>query len=119
MNEVVQTRLEDLRLLCARCRVGRLHIFGSAVRDDFDAGTSDLDFLVELLPMSPVEHARSFFSLLESLEKLFGRRVDLLERTAIENPYLLRSIEESRQLLYDRDQEPVGPADTTNTVTSS
>jgi hypothetical protein len=52
--------------------------------------------------MSPVEHARSFFGLLGSLEQLFGCRVDLLEPKAIENPYLLRSIEESRQTLYER-----------------
>lgn len=101
MNEIVQTKLEDLRLLCERYRVGRLYLFGSAVRGDFDPDTSDLDFLVELQPMSPVEHARSFLGLLESLEQLFGRRIDLLELKPIENPYLRRSIEESRTVLYE------------------
>lgn len=101
MNEVVQDRLEDLRLLCERHQVERLHLFGSAVRGDFDPSTSDLDFLVEFWPMNPVERARSFFGLLGDLEQLFGRRVDLLEPAAIENPYLLESIEESRQTLYE------------------
>jgi uncharacterized protein len=101
MNEIVQARLEDLRLLCERYNVERLHLFGSAAQDDFDPNTSDLDFLVEFQPMPHVEHARSFFGLLESLEKLFGRRVDLLEPGPIVNPYLKRSIEESRRILYE------------------
>lgn len=101
MNDIVQNRLEDLRLLCERYKVERLHLFGSAARGDFDPDTSDLDFLVEFRPMSPTEHARAFFGLLESLEQLFGRHVDLLELKPIENPYLLRSIGESRQILYE------------------
>lgn len=101
MNEIVQTRLKDLRLLCAQYRVERLHLFGSAARGDFDPDTSDLDFLVEFQPMPPLEHARSFFGFLESLEQLFGRRVDLLESGPIVNPYLRRSIEESRRVLYE------------------
>lgn len=101
MNEIVQTRLEDLRHLCGQYRVERLHLFGSAARGDFDPDTSDLDLLVEFQLMPPVEHARFFLGLLESLEKLFGRRVDLLEPGSIENPYLRRSIEESRQVIFE------------------
>jgi uncharacterized protein len=50
--------------------------------------------------MSPREHADSFFGLLEDLESLFGRRIDLLEPEPIENPYLRASIESSRRVLY-------------------
>lgn len=101
MNSLIEEKLEALRELCTRYRVERLDIFGSAARDDFDPESSDLDFLVEFEPMPPVDHAESFFGLLEDLQRLFGRPVDLLEREPIENPYLWQSIERSRKVLYE------------------
>ncbi len=85
---------------CVRHGVRRLSLFGSGA-----AGTltpeSDLDFLVEFREMTPSDHADAYFGLLADLEVLFQRRIDLLERMAIENPYLLRGIESSRQLVYE------------------
>ena len=101
MHPIVKDKLEALKDLCLKHRVERLDVFGSAARDDFDPESSDLDFLVEFESMSPVDHADSFFGLLEDLERLFGRRIDLLESEPIENPYLRRSIETSRKVLYE------------------
>jgi predicted nucleotidyltransferase len=78
-----------------------LVLFGSSARDDFDAEASDLDFLVEFEPMAPTEHADSYFGLLEDLEVLFERRIDLLEPEPIDNPYFWQSIERSRKVLYE------------------
>ena len=101
MHPMLQEKLQTLRELCVRHRVERLDLFGSAARGDFDPRTSDLDFLVAFEPMSPVEHADSFFGLLEDLRHLFGRHVDLLEAEPIENPYLWSSIVRSRMALYE------------------
>ncbi len=101
MYPIVQQKLQALRDLCVKHRVERLDLFGSAARDDFDAETSDLDFLVEFVPMPPTEHADSFFGLLADLEGLFDRSIDLLEREPIENPYLWQSIVRSRRALYE------------------
>ena len=101
MHPTIQEKLQAIRELCVQYRVERLDLFGSAARDDFDPQTSDLDFLVEFEPMSPVEHADSFFGLLEDLRSLFGRHVDLLEAEPIENPYLWSSIARSRKALYE------------------
>jgi predicted nucleotidyltransferase len=101
MNRVIQDKIEALRKLCLKHRVERLDLFGSAARDDFDPETSDLDFLVTFEPMPPVEHADSFFGLLDDLHHLFGRRIDLLEAEPIANPYLRESIEQSRKILYE------------------
>jgi len=101
MNSAIQEKIEALRDLCIKHRVERLDLFGSATGDDFDPETSDLDFLVEFEPMPPREHAGSFFGLLADLELLFGKRIDLLEREPIKNPYLWKSIERSRQILYE------------------
>lgn len=101
MHPTVQERFTELRRLCVQHRVERLYLFGSAARGEFDPAASDLDFLVEFEPMSPREHADAFFGLLEDLERLFGRHVDLLEPEPIKNPYLWESIVQSRQILYE------------------
>ena len=101
MHSIVQDNIEALRELAVKHRVERLDLFGSAVGGDFDPETSDLDFLVTFEPMPPVEHANSFFGLLEDLQRLFRRRIDLLEPEPIENPYIRESIALSRKVLYE------------------
>ncbi len=100
MTNLIEAKRSELRALCERYRVARLVLFGSALRADFDPGTSDLDFAVEFAPMNPNEHAGAYFGLLEDLEGLFGRRVDLVEIGAVRNPYLRREIEEQQETLY-------------------
>ena len=97
---MIEASRSELIALCGRYGVRRLALFGSALRDDFDPGRSDLDLLVEFSPTSPQEHAEAYFGLLENLESLFGRRVDLLELGAVRNPYLRREIEEQQETLY-------------------
>ena len=75
-------------------------MFGSAVDDRFDGAESDLDFLVEFLPLQPGEHADAYFGLLEDLERLFERPIDLVMSRAIRNRYFKESIERSRVPLY-------------------
>lgn len=100
MIESIESKMHELEALCEQHRVERLALFGSALRDDFDSGKSDLDFSVEFPHMSPEEHAAAYFGLLEDLESLFGRRVDLVEIGAVRNPYLRRSIEEEQETVY-------------------
>ena len=92
--------LEALVVLCRRHRVRDLALFGSATGADFDPGRSDIDLLVEFEPMPPTDHMQNYFGLLEALEALFGRKVDLVERAAVRNPYVLGSILKSRVPLY-------------------
>ena len=76
-------------------------MFGSALdQNTFDGEQSDLDFLVEFLPLAQGEHADAYFGLLESLERLFQRHVDLVMIRAVRNPYFLQAIDTSRRLLY-------------------
>lgn len=47
MVAVVQDKVDAIADLCRKYGVVRLHIFGSATRDDFRPGESDLDLLVD------------------------------------------------------------------------
>ena len=100
MSALIESRKTELKDLCERYKVARLALFGSALRADFDPECSDLDFAVEFAPMNPSEHAGAYFGLLEDLESLFERRVDLVEIGAVRNPYLRREIEERQETLY-------------------
>jgi len=91
--------LEALVPLCRRYGVKDLALFGSAVGAGIEAG-SDIDLLVEFEPMPPAEHMQNYFGLLEALEALFRRKVDLVELAAVRNPYVLDSIVKSRVPIY-------------------
>ena len=100
MVAVIEDRRQEVAELCLRHCVNRLELFGSAAEGQFDPASSDLDFLVEFLPLSPARHADAYFGLLEALQDLFGRDVDLVEVRAVHNPYVLDSINRSRTVIY-------------------
>jgi predicted nucleotidyltransferase len=92
---------EELYSLCRRFRVKRLDVFGSALSTKtFDQYGSDIDFLVEFETMDAVRHAKSYFGLLQSLQDMFARNIDLIEIKAVKNPYLLDSINKNRSRIY-------------------
>ena len=99
MHAVVEQHRDAIEDLCRRYGVTKLDVFGSATRDDFDEARSDVDFLVEFDDVAGLGALRQYFGFKEDLEQLLGHPVDLVEGT-IENPYVLRSVEESRELLY-------------------
>lgn len=101
MVGLIEDNRGPIERLCLQYRVQRLELFGSALTDEnFDPGKSDLDFLVEFLPLQPGQHANSYFGLLEALQDLFGRHIDLVEAKAIRNPYFLESVNRNRKEIY-------------------
>ena len=100
VDKQIEQKRELLADLCRRCRVARLAVFGSALRDDFDSQSSDLDFLVEFQPLLPGTYADTYFGLKEGLEALFQRPIDLIVESAIKNPYFLKSVEQTKHGLY-------------------
>jgi len=101
MIRLIEDNREVLKELCTKYRVQRLEVFGSALTGkNFDTETSDLDFLVEFLPLKTGEYADTYFGLLEALESLFNRRIDLIMVRAVKNPYFLEAINKSRKVLY-------------------
>lgn len=97
---IVFDKLDEIHELCRKYNVQRLELFGSALRDDFAPERSDLDFLVVYEPQTPEEHYENFFGLWEALQALFGRDVDLVELSAVKNPYFRAEIETSKAPLY-------------------
>lgn len=100
LHRIIDLSRDELAAACATFGVKRLEAFGSVTREDFDESRSDLDFLVEFLP-GPVEvMAERYFGLLGRLERIFGRPVDLIMRSAVRNPYVGREIDRTREPVY-------------------
>jgi predicted nucleotidyltransferase len=98
----LESHRDKLRGLCRRFHIRRLDLFGSAARDDFAPERSDLDFPVEFEVGEPsVSSLDIFLAFRDSLEALFGRKVDLVESGAIRNPYLKAEVERSREPLFE------------------
>jgi uncharacterized protein len=100
MIDQIQLYRSELHSLCRRFHVRRLDVFGSAARGDFDSERSDVDFVVEFDRSAPQHPFDAYFGLKEELEALLGRKVDLVELSAVRNPYLRASIEQSRENVY-------------------
>ena len=101
INELINTRQQVFYDLCKAYSVKRLFAFGSAVREDFDPETSDIDLLVEIDEEDPIERGEKIIQLWDKLEGFFKRKVDLLTSLSVRNPYLKQSIEASKELIYD------------------
>ena len=100
MTSVLEDKLGAIAEACVRHGVVRLDAFGSALRDDFRPGESDVDLLVEFAPMEPYARVDAYFGMLEELRALLGLEVDLIIAGAVKNPYIARDIERTRRLLY-------------------
>lgn len=85
--------------LLKRHGVKRLCLVGSHARGEARE-SSDLDLLVEFLPMPPEEHACHYLDLMLELQEFLGLPVDLLEPQALQNPFVRARIEEHLQEIY-------------------
>jgi len=82
--------LEAIAGVCAKYGVSELAVFGSVLRDDFDAARSDVDFLVRFINNDAGDWGGKYMDMQEELEALLGRKVDLVSWRGIEessNPY--------------------------------
>jgi len=99
---LINERRRQLNTLCRRYAVRRLALFGSALRDDFDPATSDLDVTVDFGKPRGRSPERQYFDFKAALEALFGRPVDLVELAAMPDSRLKRYIERSQISVYGK-----------------
>ena len=98
--DIISQYQNQIRTLCKKHSVSELFVFGSVLGDSFNE-ESDIDFIVDFYEVSLEDYADNYFDLKFSLERLLKRDVDLLESRAIRNPYLLESINSTKQLVYE------------------
>ncbi len=98
---ITDAQRRSVDAVCRRTGIARLELTGSAARGtDFDPATSDLDLLVEFAADSRLS-AFEFIELGEELGRILGRRVDLIELSAVRNPIVRESLSRDRIPFHD------------------
>jgi predicted nucleotidyltransferase len=88
---------KNIEKICKELSLRRLDLIGSAARGDFGE-KSDVDVLVTF--EGDERLFDRYFELKQCLERLFNRKVDVIEERAIKNPYFKKSIERDRVKIY-------------------
>jgi predicted nucleotidyltransferase len=100
MTQYIQDHLNDIILLCKLHQVSSIALFGSAANETMKEH-SDIDLLVEFSEdLEVLEYADNYFALLEKLEALLGKSVDLVTIKSLTNPILMQEINRSKVALY-------------------
>jgi predicted nucleotidyltransferase len=100
MIDLIVKNRESLNNICLKNNVSTLYLFGSALTESFN-NTSDLDFAVEFkTQLSPLEIGESFLNLLEDLENLFDKKIDLISYRSIKNPIFKSELDKTKFSLY-------------------
>lgn len=100
MIDLIKQKLQEVKNLCLKHSVKELYLFGSAVTGLFHK-ESDIDFAVVFDPtLDPLEHGSSFFNLMDDLQELFERPIDLISYRALKNPIFKEELDNSKVSLY-------------------
>jgi predicted nucleotidyltransferase len=99
-DEIAKKR-NDFVILCKNHKVKYLYAFGSSISERFDPERSDIDLLVEIDSKDPLDRGEKLLSLWDLFEDFFNRKVDLLTESSIRNPFLKKSIDSTKVLIYD------------------
>lgn len=90
MSVAIEVDKAAVQRFCEKWRIREFALFGSVIRDDFGPD-SDIDVLVTLGPAAEWD-LFDWIELENELAALFGRPVDVVEKSAIRNPYRRKAI---------------------------
>jgi predicted nucleotidyltransferase len=84
--------------ICKDLRVKHLDLVGSASRSDFQPDKSDIDLLVEFDGIDKLFDR--YFELKIRLEEQLARQVDVIQESAVKNPYIKKSLDRDKVRIY-------------------
>jgi predicted nucleotidyltransferase len=100
MNSIIENNKSSIAKLCKENKVDKLYAFGSVLTDNFNEN-SDIDFVVSFNnQIKLLDFADNYFNLLFSFEDLFNKKIDLITEKSLKNPYFIKEINETKQLVY-------------------
>lgn len=100
MSMRIDEKREEIAEACQRYGIERLFIFGSALREDFRPGESDIDLLVKFGPIDISKKFHTFLEARAAFSKILQAEVDLVMSGAVKNKVIAGEINRTKKLLY-------------------
>ncbi|MFM6129795.1 MAG: nucleotidyltransferase family protein [Sphaerospermopsis kisseleviana] len=100
MSILIDEKREEIAEACQRYGIEPLFIFGSAFREVFRHGDSNIDLLVEF---GPIDISKKFHAYLEAcaaFSKILQAEVDLVISGAVKNKVIASGIDRTKKLIY-------------------
>ena len=99
--KLIELNLQSILDLCRRHKVKTLSVFGSILTDRFN-DKSDVDFLVDFESHNPdtFDYVTNYLNFRDALERLFNRKVDLIEYGDNLNPLFKKLVDKKKLLIY-------------------
>lgn len=99
--KLIELNLKRIFDLCRTHKVKTLAVFGSILTDRFN-DDSDVDLLVnfDTTDHEQWDYVANYFDLQEALEKLLGRKVDLVVEKGLKNKYFISNVNRTKQVIY-------------------
>lgn len=104
MIALIKDNLNKIQDACRAHHVLSLYLIGSATKEERDfTAESDVDFLYRFDKKSigEMDYADYYFGLLDTLQKLLKRKVDLVPEEKLKNPYFMESINKNKLKIYE------------------
>ncbi|WP_369408202.1 nucleotidyltransferase family protein [Leptolyngbya ohadii] len=98
VRERVRASAEEIAEFCQRWKIVEFALFGSVLRDDFRPD-SDIDVLVTFAAEDTLTWD-DLMKMQEEIEALFGRKVDLVRKKYLKNPYRRHEILKTQKVIY-------------------
>lgn len=97
--KLIEMNIDKIAALCRKYKVARLWVFGSILTPGFN-DQSDVDFSVVFHYDQIQDLFITFFDFIDELQTLLGRKVDLVDETAVKNPIFRKELDETKHLIY-------------------
>lgn len=92
--------IDKIAALCRKYKVAKLWVFGSILTPHFN-DDSDVDFSVIFHYDQIQDLFLTFFDFIDELQQLLGRKIDLVDETAVKNSYFREELDRTKLLIYE------------------
>ena len=100
MVDLIQNKIDEIIVACKQHHVETISLFGSAAKNNM-LEDRDIDLLVEFSDdIDILDYADNYFSLLDKLQDILNRKVDLVSGKSLKNPVLKEEIYQTKVELY-------------------
>ncbi len=98
MEPRIALEMDQIQAFCEKWRVKEFYLFGSVLCEDFGPD-SDVDVLIKKMEYSGIG-LYEWMEMIEELEEIFGRKIDLVSVQGVKNPFIRYDIARTRRLIY-------------------